>query len=136
MDIVVFTVLKALYATLVSLDRNEGCQRSWTDPVQLAKGYGNRHNSEIIKLPSSLAFIALLSVYGHKLKYDDNEVELYCTLLKVISKHMETNQDQIFFCNNTQSAYIKMKTKKEKKEKVAAATPPPPPLRRCRSAAA
>ena len=42
MDEVAFGILKAFYATLVSIDRNEACVRSWTDPEKMALAYGAR----------------------------------------------------------------------------------------------
>ena len=89
MDVLDFGVLKAFYATVVSIDRNEDCIRSWTDYKQLKIGYGNRMNSDIIKLPSSLAFIALIAMEGNQIRYADDQVEMYCTILTVISAHLE-----------------------------------------------
>ena len=39
MDVLHLGFLKAFYATVVSIDRNEKCRRSWTDYHKLKEGY-------------------------------------------------------------------------------------------------
>ena len=74
MDHVTFGVLKAFYTTLVSINRNMACVRSWTDPKKMAVAYGARTISDIIKMPSWLAYIVLITVCGNKLKYDEDDL--------------------------------------------------------------
>ena len=52
MDNVTFGILKAFYATLISINKNMACVRSWTDPKKMAVAYGARTISDIIKMPS------------------------------------------------------------------------------------
>ena len=91
MDVLDFGILKAFYATVVSIDRNEKCRRSWTDYNKLKEGYGIRKNKDIIKLPSTYAFIVLIAMEGNYTMYSDEQVEKYSTILAVISAHLEKN---------------------------------------------
>ena len=110
-----FYVLKAFYATLVSKNQMRTCVRAWTDPAKLSWGYGNRTISDIIKAPSSLAYIFLLSVQGPKNKYEDNDVSLYSMFLSKITDYVQKNGDKIFFCSSTWTAFTTPTMKKNNK---------------------
>ena len=84
-----------------------------TDPAKLAVGYGKRTISNIIKAPSSLAYILLLSVKGPKNKYDDDNVSLYSMFLSKVTDYVQKHGEEIFFCSTTRSAFAPP-SKKEK----------------------
>ena len=58
--------------------------RAWTDPNKLAVAYGDRKISAIIKMPSSLAYIVLITVCDNKLKYDEDDLVVYSRFLSIL----------------------------------------------------